>query len=223
MPDKPLNAIEVRILGCLIEKELTTPEYYPLTLNALTNACNQKNNREPVVSFEESTVVRGLEGLRDKKLVITVRGAGYRVPKYKHGVIDTFNLTRQESSTLCLLLLRGPQTIGEVRGRTGPMYHFEALQDVQSTLDGLMANDHRHSLIMKLPRHTGQKEVRYMHLLAGVPDSQEPEETARPEAARLQVLAENERIALLEEEVKTMKKTVELLQEQFTTFKKQFE
>ena len=223
MTDKPLNAVEVRVLGALLEKELTTPEYYPLTLNALTNACNQKNNRGPVVAFEEATVVRGLDGLRERKLVSTVTGAGIRVPKYKHGATEMFNLIRQESAIMCLLLLRGPQTIGEVRGRTAPMYHFEALQDLRSTIDGLIANEHRQALVMKMPRQTGQKEVRYMHLLSGVPDVREPEETARPEIARLQVLAENERIALLEVEVKSMKKTIEILREQLATFKKQFE
>ncbi|MBI1807066.1 MAG: YceH family protein [Ignavibacteria bacterium] len=223
MSDKPLNVVEVRILGSLIEKELTTPEYYPLTLNALTNACNQKNNREPVVAFKDTTVVRALDTLREKKLVSTITGAGIRVPKYKHNATETFNLSRQESAALCLLFLRGPQTVGEVRGRTGPMFHFESLQDVQTTLDGLIANQHRQSLVVPLPRQTGQKEIRYMHLLSGTPESNEPDQTARPEAARLQVLADNERITLLEEEVKKMKEMIGLLQEQLSEFRKQFE
>src|SRR5271157_1254617 len=129
-----LTDIEARVLGSLIEKEITTPEYYPLSLNALVNACNQKNNRDPVTSLDEVEVRQALHGLEDEHLAGPVRGDG-RVPKYEHRVQEVFNFTRGEVAVVCVLLLRGPQTPGELRGRTERMYHFEALDDVVSTLD----------------------------------------------------------------------------------------
>ena len=218
-----LNAAEIRVLGSLVEKQITTPEYYPLTLNALTNACNQKNNRDPIASFDEATVVRGLDGLRDKKLVSTVTGSGIRVPKYKHSFIETFNLNQQEIAVVCLLMLRGPQTIGEIRGRTGPMYNFANLTDVEATIEKLSSNESRKPFVRKLPLLSGQKEARYTHLLSGEPDIKEQETIPHPEAATLQVRAENERISKLEEEVKSIREEVKKLKQIFLDFKKQFE
>ncbi len=218
-----LNAVEVRILGSLIEKQLTTPEYYPLTLNALTNACNQKNNRDPVVSFEETTVVRGIDDLKNKRLIGTVTGSGIRVPKYKHTVTETYNLTPDEVAVMCLLMLRGPQTAGEIRGRSSSMRKFENIADVESILQKLYATDGRESLVQQMPRSAGQKETRYIHLLSGRPEVNGPETHPPPEAATLQVRAENERISKLEDDVKRLKEEIKKLQQTFLDFKKQFE
>src|SRR5262249_32921989 len=136
--DPILTPAEVRVLGSLVEKEITTPEYYPLTLNALTNACNQLSNREPVVSFDEKTVARALESLREKKLAWMVTGVG-RVQKYEHRFAEAFHLAAQEIAVLCVLMLRGPQTVGEIRGRTGRLYEFKELDEVELTLQALMA------------------------------------------------------------------------------------
>ena len=221
--DLTLNHVEVRVLGSLIEKEITTPEYYPLTLNALTSACNQKNNREPVLALEETTIVRAIESLREKHLVTTVTGAGLRVPKYRQVFAEALTLTPQEIAVLSLLMLRGPQTIGELRGRCSPMFSFESLEATQAVVDGLSANEHRPPLARKLPRQAGQKEVRFSHLLSGEPATASVEDTTSPEKARLVVLAENERIAALEKEVKKLRGTIEALGKQFAEFKKQFE
>jgi uncharacterized protein YceH (UPF0502 family) len=222
MTDAILDANEIRVLGSLIEKQITTPEYYPLTLNALTNACNQKNNRDPIVSFDEATVVRGLDSLRGKKLVSTVTGSGIRVPKYKHNFVEVFELNEQEVVVLCLLMLRGPQTIGEIRSRCGSMYNFESTTDVETTLTGLN-NREQSPLVRKLPRQTGQKESRYIHLLSGEPKVTESDIAPPLEAATIQVLAENERIVKLEEEVKTLHAKIQQIEQRFAEFKKQFE
>ena len=222
MIDSILNDIELRTLGCLIEKQITTPDYYPMTLNALTNACNQKNNREPVVTFEETTVVRGLDGLREKKLISTVTGAGIRVQKYRHNFDETFALSRPEVTLMCLLMLRGPQTIGELRTRSGSMYSFEIIADVETLLNGLAARELR-PLTKRLPRQPGQKEARFCHMLAGLPEIAQTESSPPPEPATLQVRAENERIAALEHQVRTLSTKMTELQLQFDAFKKQFE
>ncbi len=159
-----LTAVEARVLGALIEKEITTPEYYPLSLNALVNACNQKNNREPVMVLDDVEVRQALHGLEDDRLAGAVRGDG-RVPKYEHRVQEVFNFTRGEIAVMCVLLLRGPQTPGELRGRTERMYKFDELSDVQSVLQKLMTRDP--VLVKVLPRAPGTKEVRYAHLLSG--------------------------------------------------------
>jgi len=218
-----LNPIEVRVLGSLIEKEITTPEYYPLTLNALTNACNQKNNREPILSLEETTVVRAIESLREKHLLATVTGAGIRVPKYRQAFTEMLTLTPPEIAVMSLLFLRGPQTIGELRARSGPMFAFESLEATQTVVEGLSANEHRSSLVKSLPRQAGQKEIRFTHLLGGEPVAPAAEDTTSPEKARLVVLAENQRIATLEAEVKKLHEKIEKIQKQFVEFKKQFE
>jgi len=219
-----LNDTEVRVVGSLIEKQVTTPEYYPLTLNALVNACNQISNRDPVVSFDEQRVARSLESLREKNLVYVFYGSESRVPKYKHIMTEIYKLTPPELAVMCVLMLRGPQTIGELRGRTNRLYEFPDLAEVEKTLDGLMAREDEQPLITRLPRQTGQKDSRYAHLLAGeVAVEEQPPRAPRTESAVAQVRAENEKIAQLETEVQTLRGEVTELREQFEEFKKQFE
>lgn len=213
-----LDEYEVRVLGSLMEKELTTPEYYPLTLNALVNACNQKSNREPVVNYDEKTVYRTLDGLREKRLVYQDMSSG-RVPKYGQNISHLMNILKKETAVLCILLLRGPQTVGEIRGRTGRMYDFSGLDEVQETIDNLAEM----KLITRLPKQPGRKERRYAHLLSGEPAAESEEGTARPEAAAREVQAENQRIGELEEQIKGLKAEVAELRQEFKDFKKQFE
>ena len=219
-----LTTAEVRVLGCLIEKQITTPDYYPLTLNALRTACNQKSNRDPVVDFDEKTVVRTTDSLRDKKLAWMITGASARVPKYEHSLTKVIDLSPAEVAVLCVLMLRGPQTVGEIRGRTGRLHEFGSLEEVEAVLSGLMEREDQ-ALVMQLPRQPGRKEGRYAHLLAGVPEvgEEEPEGDVRLEASRLEVQAENERIAALEEQVQSLRDDVTALREAFDTFRSQFE
>jgi uncharacterized protein YceH (UPF0502 family) len=167
-----LSPTEARVLGALIEKEITTPEYYPLSLNALVNACNQKNNRDPVTTLDEVEVRQALHGLETERLAGAVRG-DTRVAKYEHRVQEVFNFTRGEIAVMCVLLLRGPQTPGELRGRTERMYRFDELSDVQSVLQRLMTREPE-SLVKILPRQPGTKEARYAHLLSGDVEGFEP-------------------------------------------------
>ncbi|MGE5892483.1 MAG: YceH family protein, partial [bacterium] len=160
-----LTDVEVRVLGCLIEKAITTPDYYPLTLNALTNACNQKSNRNPVVSYEETTVVRGLDGLRDKGLANMVYKADSRAPKYQHFFVEKLELSPGDVAVLCELMIRGPQTPGELRAHTERMHDFGGLEEIEGALRGLMEREH--PLVVRLPRQPGRKEQRYAHLLSG--------------------------------------------------------
>jgi uncharacterized protein YceH (UPF0502 family) len=213
--DTVLNDIEVRVLASLMEKSMTTPEYYPLSLNALTNACNQKSNREPVVTFDETSVVRALDSLREKQLVVL--SVSSRVPKYAEIFVDTRKLVKREAALLMALMLRGPQTIGELRGRTERVYRFKDLAEVEATLDELRDSGY----ITKLPRVAGRKEPRFAHLLAGAVEIEA--ESPRPDAAAIVVQAENERIALLEDEVKLLRHKFEALQVEFEKFRKQFE
>ena len=165
---EPLHPIEIRVLGALLEKDLTTPEYYPLTVNALQNACNQKSSREPVVQYDEATVEQALELLRTKHLAMKVSGAGHRVDKYAHRLGETYNFGRRESALLCVLMLRGPQKLGELRGRTERMHDFGDLDEVESVLHSLADRDP--ALVASLPRG------RWAQLLGGMPDvSAEPE------------------------------------------------
>jgi len=218
--DNTLTPVEVRVLGSLIEKEITTPEYYPLTLNALTNACNQISNRDPVVSFEDKTVARALEDLRDKKLVWMVTGVG-RVPKYEHRLKEALMLAEQELAVLCVLMLRGPQTVGEIRGRTGRLYEFKELDEVELTLQALLTA--QPPLAVKLPRQPGTKESRYAHLLSGPIEIEEREVATRLEPATIEVRQENERLARVEEELAKVRAELGDLKRQFLDFKKQFE
>ena len=218
--DQILTQVEVRVLGSLIEKEITTPEYYPLTLNALVNACNQLSNRDPVVSFDERTVARALESLREKKFAWMVTGIG-RVPKYEHRFAEALKLAEQELAVLCVLMLRGSQTVGEIRGRTGRLYEFKELEEVELTLQALMSADP--PLVVKLPRQPGTKESRYAHLLAGEVHVEEREVAPRLEPATLEVRQENERIAKVEEELAQVRGELLELKQQFLEFKRQFE
>ncbi len=218
--DHILNDIEVRILGSLIEKEHTTPEYYPLTLNALTRACNQKSNRHPVVSYDEKTVVRVLDDLAfNKQLVRRVISDDSRVPKYRHTVLEALDLNQQELAALCVLVLRGPQTVGEIRGRTERLYAFENLEEVETALQGLTEREPR-PLVMRLPRQPGRKEARYAHLLSG---DVEQEEAELLEPAAVEVRADNERIDKLETDLEVLRDEFQDLKQQFAEFRKQFE
>jgi hypothetical protein len=197
-----LNEVEVRVLGSLIEKDITTPDYYPLSLNALTNACNQKSNRDPVMELDEDAVRLGLRNLSEKGLAGLVKSTDGRVPKYEHRLQEAFNFTRGETAVICVLLLRGPQTPGELRGRTERMHRFEHLDDVQSTLQKLMEREP--PLVKVLPRMPGTKESRYAHLLAGDVEGWDPPPESRVIISGL----ENERVIKLEEEVAELKREV---------------
>jgi hypothetical protein len=204
--DWQLDAAEARVLGSLLEKEIATPDYYPLSLNALVNACNQKSNREPVVSYDEGTVETALEGLRGKGLALRSIGGDSRVPKHSQRFTEKFNLGRREAAVLCVLMLRGPQTVGELRGRTDRLYQFDDLEAVESTLNRLAEME----FVKKLPRQTGYKEQRWAQLLAG--DVEALEETA-PTAERAP--SDRERIAALEREVAELKRAFEEFRRSF--------
>lgn len=218
MPEK-LNEIEARIVGSLVEKQLTTPEYYPLTLNALVNACNQKSNRAPVVSYDEGTVTRYLEDLRDRNLVYVFYGSTSRVPKYKHMLPSVFELEPPEVAVMCELLLRGPQTAGELRGRCERLYEFSGIGEVQETLDGLGRRGE--PLVVRLPVQPGRKEARFAHLLSGEIDI-EALAAANPSRAALGQ-STTDRIEKLEEEVGALRGEVDTLKTTFEEFRKQFE
>ena len=203
-----LEPIEVRVLASLLEKEITTPEYYPLTLNALVNACNQKSNRDPVVAYEEDEVYATLGCLRERGLSLTIVPSGSRVNKYAHRLSDVFNLGRRESAILCTLMLRGPQTLGEIHTRSERMHTFSGLAEVEAVLERLSVFEPQ-PLAVKLPRQPGWKEPRYTHLLSGEIDMTAPE--AQPEAPRRE-----DRLAALEAEVAELKR-------QFADFRRQFE
>lgn len=213
-----LNAAEARVLGALVEKDITTPDYYPLSLNALINACNQKNNREPVTNFDEETVRLALRNLSDKRLAGPAGGADGRVTKYEHRLQEVFNFTRPETAILCVLLLRGPQTPGELRGRTERMHRFEDLDEVLSGLQQLMRREP--PLAKALGRRPGTKEIRYAHLLSGDVEAWEPPAET---ASSGNVTEENERVAHLEEQVAMLRGEVAELKQQMAEFRKQFE
>jgi uncharacterized protein YceH (UPF0502 family) len=216
-----LDDAEARVLGALLEKEITTPEYYPLSLNALVNACNQKSNREPVVSYDEETVLQAIDRLREKSLALVSTGRESRVPKYLHRLSEKFNFDRRELAILCVLLLRGPQTPGELRGRTQRMYEFDDLEGVEATLSRLMERE-PDPLVKRLARQPGTKESRYAHLLCGdVADIYAGAAPERPPEQRPAV--SDDRVAALEEEVRGLRQEIRDLREQFAEFRKQFE
>jgi len=217
--DIKLTETEVRVLGALVEKDITTPEYYPLSLNALVNACNQKSNRDPVMQLDEDAVRDALEGLQQQRMAGPARGADSRVTKYEQRLQEVFNFMRPEIAVLCVLLLRGPQTPGELRGRTERLHHFEALDDVQSALQKLIQRDP--PLVKVLPRQPGTKESRYAHLLAGDVVEAGVPELAGGVVERSPVDAE--RIARLEEEVAALRREVGEVKDQLERFRKQFE
>lgn len=206
-----LTDIETRVLGSLIEKQVTTPEYYPLTLNALTLACNQKNNRNPVTSYAENQVADALESLREKNLAYVFYGSTSRVPKYKHVMPEVMHLSHPELALMCVLMLRGAQTLGELRGNAGRLHDFSSLEDVEETLNGLISHEPE-PLVVRVPRQPGQKDGRFAHLLSGEIDFEAIVETERPA-----------RRAGLEERVESLAAEVERLKEQFEEFRKQFE
>jgi uncharacterized protein len=213
-----LSEVEARVLGCLVEKDITTPEYYPLSLNALVHACNQKSNREPLMNLEVDVVRQALRALGDQMLARSASGDS-RVAKYEHRLADTFNFTRPETAILCELLLRGPQTPGELRSRAERMHPFEDLSVVQSTLKHLMEREP--PLVKLLPRQPGNKEARYAHLLSG--DVEVREAPQVKESAVSSSAAENGRMVALETEVAGLQKEVSELKRQFAEFRKQFE
>lgn len=224
--EKILDEIEVRVVASLLEKKMSTPEYYPMTLNALKNACNQSSNRDPVVSFDEKTVASALERLRDKGFSRVVHAADSRVPKYKETLTEYFMLGDEEAAVLCELMLRGAQTVGELRNRTARLWNFKELSEVEESLTNLVEKPPR-PLIVRLPRQPGQKEPRSAHLLSGEVKVEEivshTHHVPRVEAAMLEARAENERFAKLESEVESLKQELTSLKEQFEGFKKQFE
>jgi uncharacterized protein YceH (UPF0502 family) len=212
-----LNATEVRVLGSLLEKEMATPDYYPLSLNGLVNACNQKSNREPVVDYDETTVVRALDSLNEKGLVRQSNVS--RVPKYEQNFTGPNKLVNREAAIICIILLRGPQTIGEIRGRTERLYRFAGLDETEETINALIDLGY----VMKLPRQPGHKEFRFAHLLTGDPVLSAGAPVSRPEAATLEVRAVDERIAALAEELQELRREVQELQQAFADFRGQFD
>ena len=216
-----LNEVEVRVLGAMIEKQITLPDYYPLSLNAVTNACNQKSSRNPVVSYDEQTVMRALDSLREKGLAWVFKGADSRVLKYGHVFEKSYELNELEVAVMGVLMLRGAQTPGEIRSRANPLWNFDSLEEVEATIQGLIEKD-TGALVVRLPRQAGTKESRFMHLLSGeVPvDYQEaaPREAPAPKAR-----VDEERVIRLEEEVSALRREVAELRQQFLDFKKQFE
>ena len=214
-----LSDVETRVLGSLVEKELTTPEYYPLSLNALVNACNQKSNRDPVTTLNENAVSEALRRLDKEGLAGPADAIDNRVTKFEHRLQEAFNFDRREIAILCELLLRGPQTPGELRSRAERMHRFDDLGQVQSTLQRLAQREP--PVVKILPRRPGTKEARYAHLLSGDVQIEPPE--AAPEAAVTHRTADGERIARLEHEVTILQDEVAILKQQFAAFRKQFE
>jgi len=210
----PLSDAEVRVLGALIEKDITTPDYYPLSLNALVNGCNQKNNRDPVMILDEEAVRGALDSLQAQGMAGSAGGADSRVTKYEHRLQEVFNFDRREIAILCVLLLRGAQTPGELRGRTERMYRFETLEDVHGALDRL--GQREPPLVAVLPRQPGTKESRYMHLFSGGAVPAEPARAAENPSGR-------DRLTILESEVAELKEQVAGMQEQLAAFRKQLE
>jgi len=215
----PLNQVEARVLGALVEKDLTTPDYYPLSLNALINACNQKNNREPVMNLDEDAVQRGLDGLHAQNLAGPGGGADSRVTKYEHRLQEAFNFNRAETAILCTLLLRGPQTPGELRGRSERMHGFEALDEVQSTLQRLLQREP--PIVKMLVRQPGTKEARYMHLLCG--DVEEIAVAKAPSSASASHRDENAALTRLQGEVQELRQELADLKQQVESFRKVLE
>jgi|WetSurMetagenome_2_1015567.scaffolds.fasta_scaffold04165_5 uncharacterized protein len=214
---------EARVLGSLVEKSATTPEYYPLSLNALKNACNQKSSRDPVVEYDESAVARALEGLREKHLVWFVDSADSRVQKYRHRFAEAFDLTEAEAAVLDLLLLRGPQTPGELRGRSDRLHAFAGVEEVESALGALSGRES--PLVARLPRQPGRKEHRWTHTLCGAIEmaaEEEPRATREAPVFR-EIRSDRERLAALEAEVASLRQEIQDLREEVAQFRRQFE
>ena len=214
-----LTDVETRILGALIEKEMTTPDNYPLSLNALTNACNQTSNREPVTSYDEGTVASAVESMRRRSLVRAVQQSGSRVTKYRHLADETLGLTSQQAAVMCVLMLRGPQTLGELKTRGTRLANLESLDDVETAMNQLLARESP-ALVTRLERRPGQKEARFAHLLAG-----EPVDTFGMDAPaeRTSGGGASDRLAALEQALTELRQEVADLRSQLDSFRKQFE
>jgi uncharacterized protein YceH (UPF0502 family) len=208
---------EVRVLGCLLEKEMATPEYYPLSLNGLMNACNQKSNRNPVAGYDEYTVEEAVAGLKEKGLVRQSNVS--RVPKYEQNFTIPRKLVNREAAVLCVLLLRGPQTVGEIRGRTERLYKFAGLEETEETVGSLADLGY----VVQLPRQPGRKESRYMHLLAGEPMVEQEGDTRPGPVTIVRSRGVDERIAALAEEVDELGRELQVLKQAFAEFKGQFD
>lgn len=217
-----LNDVEIRVLGSLVEKQLTTPEYYPLTLHALTVACNQKNNRNPVTAYDENTVAAGLESLREKNLSYVFHGSSSRVPKYKHVMTEVMHLSPPELAVMGTLMLRGPQTMGELRGNASRFYEFSGLEEVESTLNALITKEPE-AMVVRLPRQPGQKDARFVHILSGAPSPEFLAEVEAHSKSSQPRRIESDKVEKLEQEIQRLKEEFRLLQRQFEEFKKQFE
>lgn len=216
-----LNDVELRVLGSLVEKQVTTPEYYPLTLNSLTLACNQKNNRNPITSYTENEVAQALESLREKNLTYVFHGSTSRVPKYKHVTPEVMHLSPPELALVCVLMLRGPQTTGELRANASRLHEFAGIEEVEATVNSLISHEPE-PLVVRLPRQPGQKEARFAHLLAGAPSEEIISETHVTKASSPRQ-GDRERIETLEREIAALTEEVQTLKQQFREFKKQFE
>jgi uncharacterized protein YceH (UPF0502 family) len=218
MKDILLTDSEVRVLGCLLEKEMATPDYYPLSLNALNNACNQKSNRNPVVSYGEETVVQAINGLKEQNLVRQSNVS--RVAKYEQIFSQGLNLLTRENATICILLLRGPQTIGEIRNRTERLYAFRGLDEVQETISSL---EDMGGLIKRLPRRPGRKESRYMHLLSGESEETIAESTSQPETVTVLIRKNEKNKEELQDQIDELRQELQALRLEFKSFKSQFD
>ena len=216
-----LSDIEARVLGALVEKEITTPEYYPLSLNALVNACNQKSNREPVMTLDEDAVRSAIRSLNELGLTRFASSADSRVGKYEHRLNESFNFHRHEIAILCVLLLRGPQTPGELRTRTERKYAFEDLESVHNALN--LLGKREPPLVKVLPRQPGTKEARYVHLLSPVVDAERVSAVERNYSEQSSSETRGDRLAAMEAELGQLRSEVAALQQQFAQFRKQFE
>ncbi len=223
MPHFDLTPVETRILGCLLEKERVTPENYPLSLNTIVAACNQSTNRDPVAAYEERTVDDGIAGLREKKLATMIHAAGSRVSKYRHNLPDHYEFATREIALLCTLLLRGPQTPGELRQRSERMHAFASIEEVEGALSELAKGDD--PLVRMLPPRPGQKERRYVQLLAGEPVLESPTAAVAYVAGQegVRLLSSSQRLDSAEAELASLKAELQQLREEFAAFRQQFE
>ncbi|MBA3355974.1 MAG: YceH family protein [Pyrinomonadaceae bacterium] len=217
-----LTDVEIRVLGALVEKQLTTPEYYPLTLHSLTVACNQKNNRNPVTAYDENTVAHALETLREKSLSYVFHGSSSRVPKYKHVMPEVMHLSSPELAVMGALMLRGPQTVGELRGSASRFHEFSGLEQVEATLNELISKEPE-SMVVRLPRQPGQKDARFVHLLSGPPSPEFLAEVEAHSKTSQPRLGESDKVEKLQLQIEGLKEEFRILQQQFAEFKKQFE
>jgi uncharacterized protein len=215
--DMILNNEEVRVLGCLMEKKMATPEYYPLTLNALVNACNQKSNRDPLVAYDEETVLQAIDGLKKKQLALECNVS--RAQRYEERFDRDRNFNSQEAAVMCILMLRGPQTAGEIRGRTERLCSFGSINEVTDTMENLTSL----GLAVRMPRQAGQKEARYSHLMCGQPEEADHPVPVSQAPSPQDAVAGTARIELLEGKVAALSLELDDLKRTFQDFRRQFE